>query len=124
MSTQVTVRFPQKLIDKIDAVATEEDKNRTQIIITLLEEMLRIREFQANKSENENAHTAKELLKEKCTLNYIMEIRQAVGEILRYTYPYPKSRYSDDTNTPDATLSLIAQQVGEAVEQAGGNKSD
>lgn len=120
MPTLVSVRLPNTLIHRISEIEEAEDKNRTSVIITLLEEALNMRDFNKNRVDD-GAKTELELLKEKCGLDYILEMKHVLGELARYTYSHEKSSYQDETKSANATLSHIAKKVEEKLNKVKEN---
>lgn len=116
MPSLISVRLPNTIIERIEEVEKAEDKNRTTVIINLLEEALNMRDFNKDRTDDETK-TELELLQEKCSLDYIVEMKHVLGELARYTYLHEKSHYKADTKTADATLAHIGQRVEERVKR-------
>jgi hypothetical protein len=113
------MRLPNTLLERVGAIEEEEDKSRTNVIIALLEEALNMRDFNKNKS-GEELTSELDRLKEKCSLEYILEMKLALGELMRYTYSNDKSHFTAETKTANATLIPIAKEVEVHVDKVSG----
>ncbi len=88
------------MLNKIIEIETAEDKTRTQVVLALLDEALRLRDFQ--KGGVDEKQKALDELKDKCTTEIILQIAGHVGEILRYTFDQDKTKFSKCNSADDA----------------------
>ena len=120
MSKSMTLKMPDPLAERIDALMKKEDKdNRNALLCELLDMAVRIRE--ANKKHSPNDRL--EELIEICTSKILLQVNRAVGEIVRFTYDPKKSHYSE-CNSADSLIQLIAEKAQLTVSEYKGELSE
>jgi predicted transcriptional regulator len=110
MSRPLNVRLPNGLMDKLETIEQKEDKSKTHVVITLLEEAIKLREFRAGETEADDAEKLREL-QLKCTTEKIMEMHHAIAELVRYTYVKDESKFKDQCSSSREVLASIKGNV-------------
>lgn len=121
MSTSVTFRMPKPMLDKIVAIENSDDKSRTAVILELIDEALKLRQFQADTSDNGEQKNLDELELE-CGTKIIMEMYGLIGDMYRSNFDKSKSKFKDMADTAEQAIRINKEKVNEYINGRIGKK--
>ncbi len=121
MSTSVTFRMPKPMLESVVAIEESEDKSRTAVILELINEALKLRQFKAEQSENTEQKNLKEL-EQECGTKIIMEMYGLIGDMYRSSFDKSKSKFKDMAETAEQAIKINREKVNEYINGRIGKK--
>lgn len=109
MARPLHVRLPEKLMSKIEKIEQLEDKSKTHIVITLLEEALSMRDFKSGDVDTEKQ--AFDELQNVCTTTHILSTLKILCDLYRMNYDNAKSKYSGEAETANEAIDHMMKHV-------------
>jgi len=108
------VRLPEKLMSRIEKIERLEDKSKTHIVITLLEEALSMRDFKSGDVDTEKQ--AFDELQNVCTTTHILSTLKILCDLYRMNYDNAKSKYSGEAETANEAIDHMMKHVDSFVD--------
>ena len=108
MTKSLHIRVPEPIMKQIEKIETDEDKNKTNVVIDLLELGLLSKQNNQDIKFNE--------LQSECSTLQIINIVKLIADLYRMNFDPKKSKYVNEASDVDSALRMIKEEAKVFVE--------